>query len=93
MDETKRCRKCGVEKPTTEFYHHKGSTDGFQPYCKDCAREYNRKSLKIGGGKRNYNDPDNPLSSYTDRQLMLELRRRGWYGELKKLVQTNIMDL
>lgn len=99
MPETKRCSKCGAEKPLTEFFANKYSADGLQHYCKDCQRRYQRelyqrhKSLGNWGGSRKYNDPNNPLCIYTDRHLMLELRRRGWYGSLKKLVETNITEL
>jgi hypothetical protein len=34
----KRCAKCEVEKPTTEFYRHKIASDGLQSWCKDCKR-------------------------------------------------------
>lgn len=43
MDITmKQCYHCGVEKPVTEFYNHKGSLDGKSSWCKDCVKEYNR---------------------------------------------------
>lgn len=34
--ETKECTRCGIEKPTTEFYHHKRTKDGLQGWCKTC---------------------------------------------------------
>lgn len=42
----KQCTKCGAEKPTSEFY--KGSSranykDGLSPWCKACARDYQRE--------------------------------------------------
>ncbi len=36
MSDTKRCTKCGITKPTTEFYP-KGVTR-FQSHCKSCKR-------------------------------------------------------
>lgn len=30
------CSKCGIEKPTTEFYKHSASTRGLQYHCKPC---------------------------------------------------------
>lgn len=37
--ETKKCRKCGQEKPVTEFSKCKSSPDGLQYYCKGCYRQ------------------------------------------------------
>lgn len=43
MIEMKRCRKCGKEKPREDFYIRRGSPDGLQPRCKDCARVSSRE--------------------------------------------------
>lgn len=32
----KRCRKCNEEKPASEFYKNRTSSDGLQSYCKPC---------------------------------------------------------
>lgn len=36
----KRCAKCGLTKPLSEFNRHRASADGRQSYCRSCAREY-----------------------------------------------------
>lgn len=41
---TKLCKVCGVEKPHTSFYKHKGMKDGLLNKCKDCAKEQNIKN-------------------------------------------------
>lgn len=32
----KRCSKCGVEQPFSEFYKNRSRSDGLQHYCKPC---------------------------------------------------------
>ena len=39
-DVMKICSRCRQKKELTDFYEHK--RDGFQYWCKDCHREYNR---------------------------------------------------
>jgi hypothetical protein len=39
MEKTKVCRKCGKEKPVSEFYKQKIRKDGLYPFCKSCARK------------------------------------------------------
>lgn len=34
----KKCFKCQLIKPLTDFYRHKGNTDGYLGKCKDCTR-------------------------------------------------------
>lgn len=36
----KRCSKCGVEKPLSEFHRYRRSQDGHKPHCKRCSLEY-----------------------------------------------------
>jgi hypothetical protein len=37
---TKRCSKCGGEKPLAEFYAAKGGLGGRRPECKRCSNSY-----------------------------------------------------
>lgn len=40
----KRCRKCGIEKPHSEFYRAQGMRDGLRSECKSCnlAQQHER---------------------------------------------------
>jgi hypothetical protein len=38
MSETKRCRRCGHIKPTTEFHNNAAASDGLQSRCKECSK-------------------------------------------------------
>lgn len=46
----KICKKCGTEKPLSEFYKRKSTLDGYRNQCKKCSKEYDVLN-KI---KRNY---------------------------------------
>lgn len=37
---TKICKKCGKEKPLSEYNVNKKAKDGLQSYCKECQSEY-----------------------------------------------------
>lgn len=39
----KRCSKCGLEKPLTEFWRDAHTPDGKYRHCKDCCREAQRQ--------------------------------------------------
>lgn len=43
MEQTKKCSRCGMEKPTIEFYESKKSPDGRMYWCKECCTNENRK--------------------------------------------------
>lgn len=75
----KRCTKCGKELPETEFYRNAKAPDGLQWYCKSCLNQSvsKRPSKSAGGGGGN---PD--LAGFTPRQLIEELKSRGYKGKL-----------
>ena len=94
---TKVCKCCGEELPVTSFYEKKTSADGYQTYCKSCQSkkvvEYNRKRkakekarkveeerVKFEKMYKIYTNPE--LAKFAPRELMLELKARGYIGEL-----------
>jgi hypothetical protein len=53
LPEQKRCWRCKVFKPPTEFGISRSHQDGLNPSCKACAREY---SKKVGNRKKTKHD-------------------------------------
>lgn len=94
--ETKVCTKCGRELPTSEFYKNKATKDGLQHHCKSCSNKMNlearhrrlAKMAKTEVGAKPIEHPmhkvyTNPvLAPISPRELMLELKARGYEGEL-----------
>jgi len=78
--EAKVCGKCKLEKPITEFYHHK--RDGYQSICKDCHREQgrldNRKPKRREYNKRFYEQlkRDGYFEEYNQRPEVKERKAR-----------------
>lgn len=91
--ETKVCRKCGKELPTSEFFTSKKAKDGLHSYCKSCCMEAARESQRRGREKKKKEEmaefekkykiyTNKELAKFTPRDLMLELKARGYEGEL-----------
>ncbi|AXF52582.1 MAG: hypothetical protein [Caudoviricetes sp.] len=38
MEVLKKCFKCGIEKPYSEYYKHKQTSDGYLGKCKSCTK-------------------------------------------------------
>lgn len=50
MNDMKKCSKCGVEKPLSEFGKHRLSYDGHAYRCKECARKHSKVYRKTPAG-------------------------------------------
>ena len=94
---TKVCKCCGEELPVTSFYEKKTAADGCQTYCKKCQSkkmvEYTRnrkakeKARKVEEERVEFENKykiytNRELAKFTPRELMLELKARGYEGEL-----------
>ena len=44
--ETKRCSKCKVVKPLSEFYKNRKNNSGVHCWCKDCKMDYQKEYSK-----------------------------------------------
>jgi len=40
MNSTKKCSRCKIHKPISEFYKNKAQGDGFDYYCIPCKKDY-----------------------------------------------------
>lgn len=76
---TKLCLTCGKELPLDNFRRVFKSPDGHAHHCKECAgknRQPRPKFSRMGGG-----NPE--LASFKARELIEELRVRGYKGTLE----------
>ena len=39
----KTCKKCNIQKDTTEYYNQKAYKDGLDPMCIDCRKKTNKE--------------------------------------------------
>lgn len=70
------------------FYKMASSKDGLQYRCKECQKENNRNSTRKKSSPQGGVNP--LLADFTPRELMLELKSRGYTGELR---YTKIIDI
>lgn len=89
LTKTKKCTRCGRELPVTEFHKKNNAPDGLQYRCKECQREALRERNKRESGGACSEE----LKMYTARQLMEELAKRGYRGELEYVKKININKL
>lgn len=95
--ETKICRKCGRELPIENFYTNKSLKGGHDNCCKECKSAYSKEWQKKNREKKKAQKIENEriefekkykvytnreLAKFKPRELMLELKARGYEGEL-----------
>ena len=80
--ETKVCKKCGRELPLENFYVNKSLKGGHDNTCKECKNTYAKDWQKKNREKKYKIYTNKELAKFTPRDLMLELKARGYEGEL-----------
>ena len=86
---TKVCKRCGRELPLHEFGRHARTADGLQVYCRQCSKEAMMRTRKAKVHK-DIERATYGLASFSDDELINELRRRGLSGYLKKVIEISV---
>lgn len=80
----KKCRACGEEKPITEFYKNNHYKDGYYGVCKKCHNvQTSRNAEKRAALSKIESKHHEELAGFTPRQLMEELKYRGYKGTIQ----------
>lgn len=105
--ETKVCKKCGRELPVENFAVNRKNKDGLQAECRECRAAYMREYWERKKAKKKENEriefekkfkvyTNKDLAKFTPRELMLELKARGYVGTLlyeEVIVNKHFIDL
>lgn len=94
-NQTKMCSTCRRELPLSEFNKLSKSPDGHQYACRECQRKAVRANYEKKKAQRHAENvaiptENNPLSAFKPRELIQELRNRGYRG---KLTYTHTIEL
>jgi hypothetical protein len=80
--ETYVCVKCEQELPIASFYTNMSAL-GHEKTCKQCRKAAMRHNyMKKYGIMPDNVDLNSPVSKFSSRELIAELRRRGYEGKL-----------
>lgn len=81
---TKKCSKCGIEKPATSEYFNKAKRGylGLRAQCKACQKKYREENAeKVNAGRQRWNDahPDYHKEYYVKNSEQLKKRNMERY--------------
>lgn len=82
---TSTCKRCGQEKPLEEFLNNR---HGVSQVCRECARKKRHETI----AKRYVAQRASSLADYTPRELISELKRRGYEGTIT-FTETHVIDI
>jgi len=89
----KKCSKCHIEKPLSEFFTSKQSKDGYYPSCKKCktqkTKEYcSNNKEKIEKYHKEYNKKNKEQISAKKKiyHKLIEEKRKKYYIENKEII-------
>lgn len=104
--QTKVCKECGRELPVEEFGRHPRTKDGLQPLCKDCRSKKVKAAFaakkpeipaeaierlqELEATVAKALEPSPEIRKFTDTELLDELARRGWTGEITRIEKRTI---
>lgn len=109
--ETKVCKKCGRELPLDQYFRNKAMKDGHDSQCKECKTAYTLEYQKKYRARKREQAKENEriefekkykiytnkeLAKFTPRELILELKARGYVGTLlyeEVIVNKHYIDL
>lgn len=80
MELQKRCPHCKKELPLSAFYTTKEGKP--YTYCKECTKQIKQEYVKKRKERIESEIAKHNLEAFSSRELILELRRRGYKGEL-----------
>lgn len=84
--ETKICKRCGRELPIEDYHIDNRMIGGHKSICKECTSAY----CKERNDAKKADKESTPLSKFTPRELIEELRRRGYKGKLQYVYEVVI---
>jgi hypothetical protein len=80
----KRCSKCGIRKPYSQFYKHPNTRDELHPYCKECnnkkQKEFIEKYKEINENRDPYNPKETKECSNCNKELP---KTKRYWGKRK----------
>ena len=77
---TKRCSKCGRELTVDNFHKKAAAKDGLQTECIECRRKMLSSMRSAKKMHKVFSNPE--LAKFQPKDLILELKARGYSGEL-----------
>lgn len=86
---TKKCIKCSVEKPLTEYYKHPETKDGYNKKCKGCFKLYHQanRERQLSTMKKNQLKNKDEIKAY-QQQYYLENKDKI-KSQIKEYQQNN----